>query len=126
MNYASPDLKLFFDYVPAYRAEGACDRLAQKPGASSEQVNCKISVYRFFPLVRILNPFAVVIPLPEADEVWHVHMLSDTLQFQNDCKMLYCHELFHCDRTALPNPEAAIPIFEKGFLAEDNSSHFRN
>ena len=103
-------VEVFLKKLDKLDLQGVRDRLAQKPGASPEQVDRKISIYRFFLIAPILNPFTAVTPLPEADEVWHAHVLYDTVQYRRDCKMLYGYELRHCDRTALPDPEAAVPM----------------
>ena len=63
-------------------------------GWALEQAFRAIGRYKTFLFVSYLYPEVLLVPTPEIDRVWHVHILH-TRQYRKDCEMLFGRFIDH-------------------------------
>jgi len=67
-------------------------------GWASDRVSSAIKWYRRFLRLCQLYPSESLVPPPDADEVWHTHILF-THKYMSDCEQIFGHYLHHCPST---------------------------
>ena len=63
-------------------------------GWTLEQAFRAIGRYKTFLFISYLYPQTLLVPTPEIDRVWHVHILH-TRQYRQDCQMLFGRFIDH-------------------------------
>lgn len=63
-------------------------------GWTLEQASRAIERYKTFLFISYLYPQLFLVPTPEIDRVWHVHILH-TRQYCNDCQRVFGHFIHH-------------------------------
>lgn len=62
---------------------------------TKEDVKSAISLYEMFLCLHFLFPNTELVPTPEIDRVWHIHILLNTAKYIQDCQRLYGYILHH-------------------------------
>ena len=83
-------------------------QLQAQPGWDAERAAQAVEQYRQFLTLVLLNPGQCVTPPgPDADAVWHAHIL-DTQAYQRDCQRLFGGFLHHRPAHGVTDDEATL------------------
>jgi len=84
-------------------------------GWTHEQTTSAIMRYIMFLLLAYLHPQITLVPTWEIDQVWHNHILHNTVKYVEDCEMWFGSVFNHCydpaklwGKTARENPDTAF------------------
>ncbi|MEO1433292.1 MAG: hypothetical protein AAFS12_10345 [Cyanobacteria bacterium J06632_19] len=86
----------FFDRVNKLDLEMVAKTTMFKHGWTIERTQVAINHYKLFLYLKSVYPAKGLVPTPEIDTIWHEHIMSNVIKYNQDCEYLFGYVLNHC------------------------------
>ena len=74
-----------------------------------QEIEIAIARYKMFLYLQSLYPHVQLVPTQEIDEIWHTHILMNTLEYIQDCQHLFGRIVHHASFAEIPQKENRTP-----------------